>query len=1493
MTYPTVALVAVFTNSWGRYVGDNRFELYQSPGQMLTRSFWLWDPARGLGRPRGEYLPVTTAAVSVLRGIGLPAFAVQRIWHAVLLVVAGIGVALLLKVFRPVLRTEHLLAGFLYMFNPFSAVFLVPSALFLYYALAPWFVLAFVRGVTGSRPYRWAGVMALLVFAGGTSDPPGLAYTMALLVPSAVYVLVVARTTTVRRVLAWLAGTGALSVVVSAATAVQVSYGSTALAARLFQTESASVVNSASSVAESWRGLGFWLSYFQTSGRLVRTNQGPYLTSTWIVVATFALPVLAIATICFSRARERVLFGAIMVLGVVLMVGSYPPGSATLLGRAIRTAYYVVPSLTALRNSYKAGSGLMVGMSVLVAVGVIDALRRLRPVGPRVAVAAGVALVVLTASFPFWTGQLYVPGNQMAAVPGYWTDAIRWLDSQPDDLRAFIAPGTANTVYRWGRPGDDLFDAEMSRAHIIRTGLPLSSTGAANLVDTVDTRILTGNFLPGALTPPMRALGAGYLVIRNDLDWQVMGRPRPAALAKVRHDPELQLVATFGSPGENVTSGDDTTPEAAAERQLPPVEVYRVSGVASISQLVPPSPPLLVAGDGDAWFPLGPTGLLDGRQVRYTGQTDEPTLTAALQGGSTLVVTDTNRRRVSQVTGFGWTESQTLADGQSLDRNADDTWKVAGSQSTAWYPDATTITASGRSIRAPLPAWAPSRAFDGRLDTSWLTGDGTDPTGSALRVDLKDAKEVGSVTVTPAAAQGVGRRIGQATLVLSDGSARSLDLSRGPVTVDFPPGTKTRWIALTVDSVVGRGGNSVGIAEVEVPGLDLREVIQAPTDVFADAAANPELGGALQTAPVLYSFERLVDRESRPVEPDLRRRFEVVGDRSYAVTGRVAAATGSGALEAGPACLDNVVSIDLQPYPVRLSAAPGSPGDFSFTGCAPAALSAGWHRVDNARGATVDEVKLQAGTIPGAAQFPGASAAGIDGETRTASRLTYDVRVPAGGSAAVVGALVQPRLARHRGRSAATRHPASRRPVLVRPTGGLVPGGGRLRAPGRLPLGAGVDGGGPARRVVAGGPASEGGPVKPLQRFGPAVLYVAAFAIGFGLAWLPGALVSCSAVLAVRRGGFRAVSVLLVAAAIAMGVLTLTESPLAGNAGFAFSRPVTTQVAGMTLAITAVVVMMLGVQERRPQRAELPPVTDGLGLSGLPRWFRDLGARRLDLVAVACGSILAADVVLASVVPTARASTWSLARSLQQGTGYAVGGVGSGRLVSGTGPLTPFLLAVSPVSGSLLRIGLGCASVVLAVVLARRWRWAGYAVLASAVVVGVAPLGLAGRTALVLLLGAVVLAGSSHGSVLTSIVAGLAAAAACLSIPELLLLVPALLAYLVAAGGPDADRAGHGREPGSGDERRAWHSPRWILGATLSAVVALAPWFLWSLDHGGRLYLPDLSGWVVWPLTVLSVLAAVPATVAGRRTRLRRMRRAEDRQAQERLLDALFDEAGG
>lgn len=895
LAFTALALLATFLNQPSQYVGDNRFEQYWGPLGRLLRETSLWDASRGLGRVGEEFWP-NSAPIALLRALGLSAPTSEHVWHAVVLVVAGLGMVSLLRVFLGRVGPAPVLAGLLYMFNPFTATFLLPSVLFWNYAIAPWLLVMFLRGVGNPRPWRWAAGFALLVFSAGNADTPGTFFAVLWLVPAAVWLVHVDRRATWGQVVGWLARAGLLTLLTSAAAIAKTMLGSDPLAQRLQFTELPERVNEVSSWAESWRGLGFWLSYFSDASGADRLPGGTYYYESAIgVLLTFVVPVTAAVVLWKSRWRARALFGGIALLSLVWMVGSYPPDDPPPSGWLLLKAYDLVPGLASLRNTYKAGSGLLMALAALVAVGVVLATPRLeqRRPGWRAVPGAVAVVVVLAVSLPFWNGGLYPERATFAAVPDHWESALTYLDARPGTGRVLVLPGTTKTAYRWGEPGDDLFDTYLRRhPNLVANAFPLSGPEAADLVDALEARIAEGTLEPGELGPILRALGVDRVLIRNDLDWDQSQVVRPADLAAVREDPALALDRTFGEPGDGTVDPDDQSYPAGEERRLPPVEVYAVEGAEATD--APPGlaradvAPVVVSGGGGAWPGLAADGLLDGgRPVVYSADLDAAALTEAFGSGSPLVVTDTNRRRLTRIRGAVPTRSHTLGEGQDLDQPAQDLFGVPGSQSVAEFADADTIEASssGTRITGFQPWLRPANAVDGNYTTSWLTGGLEDPVGAYLRIDFAEPRTLDQVSLLPFLPADSGRRVTEVSLHFSDGDPVDVQLEEaGTTEVRFPTRT-TSSLEVRIEDVSRAGTAAVGFREIAIPGVDLTEVIAAPDDVFRAAADDPALAAALADAPVRYRFDRVRGTGAQDEELVLRRRFVVDAPRQVDVDG--------------------------------------------------------------------------------------------------------------------------------------------------------------------------------------------------------------------------------------------------------------------------------------------------------------------------------------------------------------------------------------------------------------------------------------------------------------------------------------------------------------------------------------------------------------------------------------------------------------------------------
>jgi hypothetical protein len=274
-----LALLALVRSLPGRYVADARFELYWGTDRYLARHLELWDTVRNLGRPSPYFSPVIGAFVWACRTIGLSPAMAERTLHAAMIGLGAAGAAAVYRHMawrpRPDRPSEAptgwpplgaWIAGLVYAFAPYVSEFLVPSGLFLHYALVPWFLIAFLRGTETRDQWRAAALFALCVFSLGALNPASLIYALTPMIPLAVGTAMILRTTTWRRILGWSVRAIVLSTLCAAAALVSLSANLPVLGANLATTELPTTVYRYASWGESTRGLGSWLSYFLGGG---------------------------------------------------------------------------------------------------------------------------------------------------------------------------------------------------------------------------------------------------------------------------------------------------------------------------------------------------------------------------------------------------------------------------------------------------------------------------------------------------------------------------------------------------------------------------------------------------------------------------------------------------------------------------------------------------------------------------------------------------------------------------------------------------------------------------------------------------------------------------------------------------------------------------------------------------------------------------------------------------------------------------------------------------------------------------------------------------------------------------------------------------------------------------------------------------------------------------------------------------------------------------
>lgn len=1004
--------VAVIGTRWGVFTPDTRPDLYQAPGSFLRSTVQAWvGGASGLGQGNFNAGAAPVAAVLwVIRTLGAPAWLAVRIWRLALLLLGAWGVRRYLgALLGPRLTVQaRVLVTVFWVVNPYAIVSGSTTPILLPYALLPWTMLALLHALRSPRSWRWPALFGVAFFLQTGLNAGVVPFFQLLAIPGhlaharwiegrswreLVRVVVRCGAAAFAVSLYWL-----LPSVLAAGTGAGIASG----------TENPEDVARTSSYAETARLLGNWPLYGRAGDREFLGGYTVYLTSPVVVLATFLVPLAMGVALWRSRARERLLVAGLLLASLPIMVGLFPPDDPSPLGRLMAATFERVPASLAFRTTNKVGSVVVLATAIALALGwrAWQARTRTAPRGPRLAAVGLVGLLLVAISAPMWNGDLYPLGY---TIPRTWEQATDDLDEVRPDHRVLALPGGTGGNYRWGmRSPDDLFPSLLDRPVAVRNTVVARGEPAANLLSTFDTQLALGGIPDGSIATMARLLGAGDVLVRNDLLIEEIGGPAPASVVRqVARDDALVETARYGEPGTDTVPGS-SGPATRADRiddpanaAQPPLITYEVVDPTDIVRAAPARSQVLVAGDGDAIPALAGLGLIDGTEpLQLLGDLDDEAFARAVADGGRVVLTDTNRRRAWDVNRTSNATSATLSVADDIDAGDGATvtrWPDAPRHQTVSELEGAARVSADRPGFGLHPFGRPSNAFDGDPSTAWLTGGFQSARGTSLRIELSQPKRISGLTITSAASQPSSAT---AVRVQVDDKqvVESLPVPGTPVEVRIEPSVADRVeITLLAQSP---GPNPVGLAEVEIDGVQVTDVARLPRSLQllasrADASTLERLA-SLPLDVVLTRARGSVIDPTDDEEFQLHRRFELPQARTFELRATLGAAdTDDEAVEealAGEATCRTVATLDGEPVEARIvsDAEEILAGQLELEGCEPLELAAGVHDLRTIFGWRLDQVHLSSpGTEPVVPVGDGEDA--VEVVERSATELVLEV----------------------------------------------------------------------------------------------------------------------------------------------------------------------------------------------------------------------------------------------------------------------------------------------------------------------------------------------------------------------------------------------------------------------------------------------------------------------------------------------------------------------
>jgi arabinofuranan 3-O-arabinosyltransferase len=864
-----LAFALAFIQRPGETVFDSRIELTVDVGLFMDRVKDVWSPTADLGHAQsGQFVGYLFPMGPWYAGwdaTGLPIWIGQRLWLGALLALAAVGVIRLMDALHDPRRgISTAYAAAVYMLAPYVAVFVSGSSVtLLAYAALPWLLLAAHRGPRTPRGWRWPAVSALLIAAAGG----GVNAAVALWVVLGGLLLLAYEVAVLR----W-PGRAALSFLWRAAVC---GFMASAwwLVPVLLQgihgedfigfTEGPETIWATTSLSESVRGLGYWLLYLAVGGEPVRSISATYLFEPVVVAATFLVPLLAVAGFRWSRRWAYGPFFALVAGGALLvMAAGFPEGAP--MRKLLSAVYYESESLRFLRTTYKAAPLLALSVACLggVALAALTArahTRRLQRPDARLAhvwpVAAAVALPVL-AGLPLVTGKAIEREYAYGDIPGYWRSAVADSErSTPSGKRVMVLPGALFAWYRWGYTVNGVAPAMTHHPVLQREVVRYAPPRASQLQAEVDDLIQQARLVPGQLDPLLELLGVGEVLVQSDY------RPAPSgALDRASLSEALSDQPGFSDPVENYGTVRTYVPapgRGGRPQRVPDIRRFATPGEggAGIVRLHPWAGAVVLDGDAEGITNLAAVGRLNTRRALfYAGDLDRDRLAQLAGDGATLVFTDSHRRRVLESNQLRANRGPTVGAGDRLPREwpSYDLFPERGTsaQTVARYTGLEYLRAPLFRSFAVYPEHRPYAALDGDPETSWLASETTfEPKRQRwMELAFRRPRQVPSIRVLPQ--RDSAGLTDELAVSVNGGSERHVDLHAGWNTVPIDAGD-VRRLRLRVLGTDGFGDRPGGIAELDVPGLEVREALRLPTLLPRLAAGLP-----LSASPMLVLLRR-------------------------------------------------------------------------------------------------------------------------------------------------------------------------------------------------------------------------------------------------------------------------------------------------------------------------------------------------------------------------------------------------------------------------------------------------------------------------------------------------------------------------------------------------------------------------------------------------------------------------------------------------------------
>ncbi|MFX1486789.1 MAG: alpha-(1-_3)-arabinofuranosyltransferase family protein, partial [Promethearchaeota archaeon] len=516
------------------FIGDSN-QWILNPLERLENIFYIWDSRvlTGVYDPRAItyiFLFLFYGSFSIL---GIPIIITQRLWLVLVLSFVGLSMYELYSYISNTKKTiPAIIAGLFYMFNPYTLMFLhgQASIFLLAYGALPLTLYLYLKGMD-KKQYRYALLTGLVfVITSGCGDPPLVFINATALVTLWLYYFLTKKDIKYQiKFNALLTACAVISNLWWILPAAYYLFGEWTTALSTLY-DNIVWTNSYSSFLEILRLLGVPKLY-EYSGKYVSFSD--YYTSDSVTaITTLAIPILSFSSLLFKKRNKYTLyFSILLILGIILAVGVYPPWDPYLTGEVFFWFYNNFPFFRIFRNTYKFATLICLSSGIMLAftseniiikehnLRIFKNKKFLKPLF----IFLTVGLIFVNA-LPMISGNIYEQ-NRKVAIPDYYYQAADWLGSDSEAYRIYKLPWQNFPIFNWGDPRFDppifLFDKPL----IYHSIVPFGSQYLSDLIDLsyfVFHQNQTEDF--GRL---IGLMGVKYVLHAKDADWEIYDKDPP------------------------------------------------------------------------------------------------------------------------------------------------------------------------------------------------------------------------------------------------------------------------------------------------------------------------------------------------------------------------------------------------------------------------------------------------------------------------------------------------------------------------------------------------------------------------------------------------------------------------------------------------------------------------------------------------------------------------------------------------------------------------------------------------------------------------------------------------------------------------------------------------------------------------------------------------------------------------------------------------------